>query len=59
MHWVEKVSVRRKIYIQAFFIYYLSGKRPDQEYDIVFGPVADDNVYATLQLYELGILDKE
>lgn len=36
-----------------------SGKRPDQEYDIVFGPVADDNVYATLQLYELGILDKE
>lgn len=51
--------MRRKIYIQAFFIYYLSGKRPDQEYDIVFGPVADDNVYATLQLYELGILDKE
>ena len=36
-----------------------SGKRPDEEYDIVFGPVADDNVYATLQLYELGILDKE
>ena len=36
-----------------------SGKRPDKEYDLVFGPVADDNVYATLQLYELGILDKE
>ena len=36
-----------------------SGKRADKEYDLVFGPVADDNVYATLQLYELGILDKE
>lgn len=33
-------------------------QRADLEYDIVFGPVADDNVYAAIQLYELGILDK-
>lgn len=29
------------------------------DYDIVSGPVADDDVYATLILYERGLLDKE
>lgn len=27
-----------------------------KNYDMVFGPVADDNVYETVQLYELGVL---
>lgn len=36
-----------------------SGKTITDEYDLVFGPVADDNVYATVQLFELGVLDKE
>ena len=33
-----------------------SGKDIDHDYDIVMGPVANDNVYATIQLYETGIL---
>ena len=36
-----------------------SGKSIIEEYDIVFGPVADDNVYAMVQLFELGVLDKD
>ena len=36
-----------------------SGKIITEEYDLVFGPVADDNVYATVQLFELGVLDKD
>lgn len=36
-----------------------SGKNVNMDYDMVMGPVADDNVYATVQLYELGVLDKE
>ena len=36
-----------------------SGRKPPGEYDIVFGPVADDNVYATLQLYEQRLLTRD
>jgi hypothetical protein len=36
-----------------------SGKIITEEYDLVFGPVADDNVYTTVQLFELGVLDKD
>jgi len=36
-----------------------SGKSIMEEYDLVFGPVADDNVYATVQLFELGVLNEE
>ena len=32
---------------------------PDHGYDIVAGPVANDRVYATLTLYEIGQLDAE
>lgn len=31
---------------------------PAQKYDMVFGAVADDTVYASIQLYELGVLDE-
>ena len=29
------------------------------DYDLVFGPVANDNVYATVNLYEDGVLDAD
>ena len=36
-----------------------SGDMQTQPYDIVYGPVADDDVYGTILLYEQGFLDKE
>ncbi len=36
-----------------------SGKSVKREYDIAIGPVADDNVYLTVKLYESGFLDLE
>ena len=35
------------------------GKTPLQNYDVAMGPVADDQVYATVLLYEQGLLSKE
>ena len=35
------------------------GKEISEEYDILIGPVADDNVYLTVKLFETGVLDKE
>ena len=35
-----------------------TGKEAGYEYDIVMGPVANDNVYATIQLYETGLLSE-
>ena len=36
-----------------------SGKTIIEKYDIVIGPVADDNVYTTVKLFETGVLNKE
>ena len=36
-----------------------SGREIAEPYDIVFGPIADDKVYAVVQFYENGIYDKE
>jgi len=36
-----------------------SGKETGQNYDIAMGPVANDNVYATIQLFETGLLSEE
>lgn len=36
-----------------------SGREILDEYDIVIGPVADDNVYLTVKLFETGVLDKK
>ena len=34
--------------------------KPDlHDFDLVLGPVANDNVYATVNLYEDGVLDAE
>ena len=35
------------------------GQMPAHPYDIAMGPVADDLVYATVVLYEQGLLSKE
>ncbi|MGF7046822.1 hypothetical protein J2T13_001324 [Paenibacillus sp. DS2015] len=35
------------------------GKEISEKYDIVIGPVADDNVYLTVKLFETGVLDKD
>ena len=35
------------------------GRDPAKPYDIVFGPVADDQVYSVVQFYENGVYDKE
>jgi len=35
-----------------------SGRETGYEYDIAIGPVANDNVYATIQLYETGLLSE-
>ena len=35
------------------------GKYKGKKYDIVFGPVANDNVYTTFALYASGLLSKE
>ena len=35
-----------------------SGRETEHEYDIATGPVANDNVYATIQLFETGILSE-
>ncbi len=35
------------------------GRDIGDEYDIVIGPVADDNVYVTVKLFETGVLNKE
>ncbi len=42
-----------------FIISNRSGKVIEKPYDIVIGPVADDNVYLTVKLFENGILNKE
>ena len=36
-----------------------SGRNMETAYDMVLGPVADDNVYATVKLFETGVLDRE
>lgn len=36
-----------------------SGIYDDEKYDVVIGPVADDDVYRTLQVYSSGLLTKE
>ena len=36
-----------------------SGKENNREYDIAMGPVANDNVYATIQLFETGLLSED
>lgn len=36
-----------------------SGDTILQPYDIVYGPVADDDVYGTILLYEQGLLDTD
>ena len=36
-----------------------NGTYEGEKYDIIIGPVADDDVYLTLQIYSSGLIDKE
>lgn len=36
-----------------------SGKYCGEKYDMIFGPVADDDIYTTFALYSAGVLSKE
>jgi hypothetical protein len=45
--WLDFVCLNRK------------GRISSEPYDIVIGPVANDQVYATVVLYEQGLLSKE
>ena len=36
-----------------------SGNYAGKTYDVVYGPVADDDVYTTFTLYQAGVLSKE
>jgi len=42
-----------------FVVLNRGGKKIQEKYDLVFGPVADDNVYLTIKLFESGVLNKE
>ena len=46
-NWLDFVSDNRQ------------GTYQGQNYDLIFGPVANDGVYRTIALYMTGILDKE
>jgi len=41
-----------------FIVSNRSGKKIQEKYDLVSGPVADDNVYLTIKLFESGVLNK-
>ena len=41
-----------------FVVLNRSGKKILKKYDLVSGPVADDNVYLTIKLFESGVLNK-
>jgi hypothetical protein len=43
--WLDFITVNRR------------GKEIPEGYDIVIGPVADDNVYLTVKLFETGVFD--
>jgi len=45
--WLDFVVERRK------------GITPNEKYDLIIGPVANDDVFGTIILYEAGQLDKE
>lgn len=42
-----------------FIVANRSGKIVSGKYDVVEGPVADDNVYLTIKLFENGVFDKK
>ena len=53
-----------KAYTQEWAEFILTNRNnhsdvPAHDYDIVYGPVANDRVYAAFALYESNLLDKE
>lgn len=47
--------------VDAAWLNFVVGCRKGQvhDYDLVFGPVANDNVFVTVNLYENGVLDEQ
>lgn len=47
--------------VDAAWLNFVVGCRKGQEhdFDLVFGPVANDNVFVTVNLYENGVLDAQ
>lgn len=46
-NWLDFINICRR------------GKNITEGYDLVFGPVADDNVYTVVALFEIGVYDKD
>lgn len=62
IRWAEKVSIRNNTGDESWLNFITAnrgGKEIPEEYDIIIGPVADDNVYLTVKLFETGVLNKE
>ena len=56
-----ELRIRKFHGVDAAWLDFVVGCRKGQEhdYDLVFGPVANDNVFVTVNLYESGVLSAE
>lgn len=57
----SELRIREFHGVDAAWLDFVVGCRKGQEhdYDLVFGPVANDNVFVTVNLYESGVLDAQ
>lgn len=57
----SELRIREFYGVDAAWLNFVVGCRKGQEhdYDLVFGPVANDNVFVTVNLYENGVLDEQ
>lgn len=57
----SELRIREFHGVDAAWLNFVVGCRKGQEhdYDLVFGPVANDNVFVTVNLYENGVLDEQ
>ena len=55
----EYVAERKRISLDEAWLHFVvdSRKGIKHDYDLVFGPVANDKVFTTVNLYESGVLD--
>lgn len=56
---MPELNIRRFQGVDASWLEFVVNcrKAVAHDYDLVFGPVANDNVFATVNLYESGVLD--
>ena len=57
----SELRIREFHGVDAAWLDFVVGCRKGQvhDYDLVFGPVANDNVFVTVNLYESGVLDAQ